>query len=153
MEQIDPSSLEKYTASGGKYRHELNAETENGKYIYIYICDSEIENAWKKRSVMPYDGLDYNGQILKFTLFRYMTSKDLRKDKEGVEALTIKDIKNIENGIANYHYTQGIGVESRLMKIIFEYNNYVQTGDPSGHSVMQRVEYWKTASNIIKNSF
>jgi O-antigen ligase len=82
-----------------------------------------------------------------------MTSKDLRKDKEGVEALTIQDIKNIENGIANYHYTQGIGVESRLMKIIFEYNNYVKTGDPSGHSVMQRVEYWKTASYIIKKNF
>jgi O-antigen ligase len=153
MEQVDPSGLEKYTASGGKYRHELDAETENGKYIYIYICDQEVEAAWKKRSIMPYDGLDYNGQILKFTLFRYMTSKDLRKDKEGVEALTIQDIKNIENGIANYHYTQGIGVESRLMKIIFEYNNYVKTGDPSGHSVMQRVEYWKTASYIIKKNF
>lgn len=153
MEQVDEKKLDKRTASGGKYRHELNAETENGKYIYIYICDSEIREAWKKRSVMPFDGLDYNGQILQFTLYRYMTSKGLRKDKEGVEALTVKDIQNIENGIANYHYTQGIGVESRLMKILFEYNNYIQTGDPSGHSVMQRVEYWKTAKQIIKKNF
>ena len=82
-----------------------------------------------------------------------MTSKGLRKDKEGVEALTIKDIQNIENGIANYLYTQGIGVESRLMKILFEYNNYMRTGDPSGHSVMQRVEYWKTAKQIIDKNF
>lgn len=153
IEQVDEAKLDKRTASGKKYRHELNAETENGKYIYIYICDSEIGKAWKKRSVLPFDGLDYNGQRLQFTIYRYMTSKGLRKDKEGVEALTIKDIQNIENGIANYHYTQGIGVESRLMKILFEYNNYVQTGDPSGHSVMQRVEYWKTAKQIINKNF
>jgi len=153
MEKIDAASLETRTASGGVYRHELNAETENGKYIYIYICDEEVEQAWQKRSILPFDGLDYNNQLLKFTLFRYMTSKGLRKDKEGVEKLTLKDIKNIENGIANYHYTQGIGVESRLMKILFEYNNYIKTGDPSGHSVMQRVEYWKTAGKIIEKNF
>lgn len=153
LEDVDEEQLEERTASGGKYRHELDAETENGKYIYIYICDAEVEEAWKKRSVLPYDGYDYSNQLLKFTLFRYMTSKELRKDKEGVEALSIQDVKNIENGIANYHYTYGVGIEYRLLKILFEYNNYIQTGDPSGHSVMQRVEYWKTAARIIKNNF
>ena len=53
MEQVDESQLDKRTVSGGKYRHELDAETENGKYIYIYICDMEIGKAWKKRSVLP----------------------------------------------------------------------------------------------------
>ena len=151
--EISEVDLEKTTASGNPYVHHIDAGTENGQYIYIYICEPELKEAWKKRSVLPYEAEDYKGQHLKYTLWRYLTSKGLRKDKEGVAALSIQDVKNIENGIANYHYTQGIGVESRLMKILWEYNNYMRTGDPSGHSVMQRVEYWRTASYIIKKNF
>lgn len=152
LEKVQLSGLETYTASGNMYSHDLEAPTENGKYINIYICDKEVEQAWQKRSILPYDGKDYKEQTLRYTLYRYLTSKSLRKDKEGVEALSLQDIKNIENGIANYYYTQGIGVQARLMKILFEYNNYVRTGNPSGHSVMQRIEFWKTSMQIIKEN-
>lgn len=153
LEELIPNELETTTAYGGTYRHDIKGETENGKYIYIYLCEIEMREAWKKRSILPYDDLDYKDQELRYTLFRYLTSKDLRKDREGIEALTVKDVKNIENGIANYHYTHGIGVEARLMSILLEYNNYRRTGDPSGHSVMQRVEYWRTAYRIIEENF
>ena len=152
VDKLQLSDLEMYTASGNLYSHDLEAPTENGKYIYIYICDKEVEQAWLKRSILPYYGQDYKTQTLRFTLYRYLTSKGLRKDKEGVEALDVQDIKNIENGIANYHYTQGVGVQARLMKILFEYNNYIRTGNPSGHSVMQRIEFWKTSMQIIKEN-
>jgi len=152
-QDLDQSSLGKTTSNGGSYYHNLNSPTENGKYIEIYLCEPELKLAWEKRSILPYDGLDYKNQVLKFTLFRYMTSKDLKKDNEGLNQLTLQDIKNVENGIANVHYTQGIGIESRLMKILFEYENYIRTANPSGHSVMQRVEYWRTASFIIKKHF
>jgi len=152
-DEIDFSKLDKRTASGHLYLNSQNNITENGKQIYIYVCDLEMRKAWNLRSQFDFDSLDVKGQKIRYTLIRYLTSKDLRKDKEGVEALSDKDIKNIENGIANYHYTQGIGIESRLMKILFEYNNYQRTGDPSGHSVMQRVEFWKTSLSIIKKNF
>ncbi|NOR88396.1 MAG: hypothetical protein GQ527_12380 [Bacteroidales bacterium] len=151
IDEIDLQKLEKKTSSGNLYYHDINSVAENGKYIYIYINEAEMKEAWKKRSILTYQGKDYQDQYLRFTLIRYLTSKDLRKDKEGVELLSIQDVKNIENGIANFYYTQGMGVESRLMKILFEYNNYIKTGDPSGHSVMQRVEYWRTAAIIIKH--
>ena len=153
IEEIDLRNLDASTHSGNTYYHNLNTSTENGKYIYIYLCEPELKKAWKKRSVLPYDGLDYLDQELKHTMFRYLTSKGLRKDKEGIEALSIVDVHNIENGIANVHYTEGIGIESRLMKILFEYENYIATGNPSGHSVMQRVEYWRTSHYIIKKHF
>jgi O-antigen ligase len=102
---------------------------------------------------MSFDGNDAQNQKLRYTLTRYLTSKGLRKDKEGIAVLTDGDIRNIENGIANVNYTRGIGVESRLMKILFEYQNFKMTGDASGHSVMQRIEYWKTSWSIIQKNF
>lgn len=152
-EEIEVDKLDKITASGSLYMHNPELGTENGRYIYIYLSDKELRETWNSRSKIDYDGLDNHKQRIKYTLIRYLTSKDLRKDKEGVEALSDEDILNIENGIANYHYTRGLGVESRLMKIMFEYDNYIRTGNPSGHSVMQRVEYWKTAWSIIKKNF
>jgi len=152
-DNIDYSKLDKRTASGNLYHHYKDGITENGKYIYIYVCDKELRKTWNLKSQLDFDSIDMQGQKIRYTLIRYLTSKDLRKDKEGVEALSNLDIHNIENGVANYHYTQGLGVQSRLMKILFEYNNYLRTGDPSGHSVMQRVEFWKTSWSIIQKNF
>lgn len=152
-ENIDFSKLDKRTASGHLYFHSRKGITENGKYIYNYVCEKELRKSWNLRSHIDFDSLDLHGQKIRYTLIRYLTSKDLRKDKEGIEALSTEDIRNIEKGIANYHYTQGIGIESRLMKILFEYNSYLRTGDPSGHSVMQRVEFWKTSWSIIQKNF
>ncbi|MCK5774904.1 MAG: O-antigen ligase family protein [Bacteroidales bacterium] len=153
VEKLTLKDLQTKTLSGNLYTNNLKAGTENGKYIFVYICDKELEEAWEKRSILPFKGQDYHGQTLSHTLYRYLTSKGLRKDKEGVEALDIQDIKNVENGIANYYYTQGVGVQARLMKILFEYNNYMRTGNPSGHSVMQRFEFWKTSSQIINENW
>lgn len=152
-ESIDYEKLDKRTAYGNTYLHSKTGVTENGKYLYIYVCDKEMREAWNLRSQYDFDGFDAQDQKIRYTIIRYLTSKDLRKDKNGIEALSNKDIQNIEKGIANVNYTQGLGVESRLMKILFEYNNYLRTGDPSGHSVMQRVEFWKTSWSIIKKNF
>lgn len=153
IEEIEIENLDKESPSGNLYYHRPDLGTENGKFVYIYLQEQELRTEWNSRSEIKYDSIDSRGQKLKFTLIRYLTSLDYRKDKEGVEALRDEDIKNIENGIANVNYTRGVGIDARLMKILLEYNNYVRTGDPSGHSVMQRIEYWKTASNIIRKNF
>lgn len=153
IEKLDIKNLEMKSPSGHYYYHRLDWGTENGKYVYIYIQEKELRQEWNSRSEIEYDSLDSKGQKLKFTLMRYLTSMDCRKDKEGVESLSKDDIQNIEDGLANINYTKGFGIDARLMKILLEYNNYVCTGDPSGHSVMQRIEYWKTAGNIIRNNF
>jgi hypothetical protein len=152
-EPIEVSSLDQFSPYGNLYIHEPEQGTENGKYLYLYICNKELEKAWNERSEIPFDSLDAKGQRLKYTMYRYLTSLDLRKDKDGIDALSEQDIRNIENGIANIHYTKGIGIKSRLLKIIFEYENYLRTGNPSGHSVMQRVEYWKTGWSIVQKNF
>ena len=152
-EPFDIHKLDKYTTSGNPYLHNPDGGMENGKFLFVYLCEPEMREAWQQRSKLNFEGSDGQNQKLRYTLTRYMTSKGLRKDKEGMASLTDSDIRNIENGIANVNYTQGIGIEARLMKILFEYENYKITGDPSGHSVMQRIEYWKTSWSIIEKNF
>jgi len=150
MNKVDFSDLEKQTKQGTPYWHDTtNLQTENGHFVWIYIANNELRDAWNKRSEYDFDGKDSKEQELKSTLIRFMTSKGLRKDAAGVEELTDSDILLVEGGEASIHYHERSVFYIRLYKIIWEAQQYLRTGDPSGHSAMQRVEYWKTSSLII----
>ena len=82
-----------------------------------------------------------------------MTSKGLRKDAEGVQQLNDRDIRNVELGIANYHYSKKINLNSRIYKILWEYQSFKFDKNPGGHSLLQRFEFWKASIGIIKNHF
>ncbi|MCK5764639.1 MAG: O-antigen ligase family protein [Bacteroidales bacterium] len=150
MNKVDFSGLDKQTEQGTLYWHDTtNLQTENGHFVWIYVATDELREAWNRRSEYDFDGLDSKEQILKYTLIRFMSSKGLRKDAAGVEELTDSDISLVECGEASIHYHERSVFYIRLYKIIWEAQQYLRTGDPSGHSAMQRVEYWKTSSLII----
>jgi len=89
VHKIDTSELDRFTAQGNYYWHDTtNFQTENGHYVWLYISTEELKEAWNKRSTYEFDGKDSKGQYVKFTLIRYMSSKGLRKDAEGVRQLT-----------------------------------------------------------------
>lgn len=148
------ADLDQYTAKGNKYIHDtINRHIEDGKYIGVYICYKELKQAWNSRSNLDYDGYTEGGQQIKETLIRYLTSKDLRKDEAGIAALSDWDIRMIEKGAANYNYLKNPGIRIRILKILMGYQVYEKTGDPSGSSVMQRIEYTKAAIAIAKQNF
>ena len=154
VEPVNMEQLEKYTAQGNLYVNDTSqTNIEDGRYIGLYICYDELRESWEKRSDLKIDAVSQNGQIVKETLIRYLTSKDLRKDAEGVESLTDWDIGKIEEGVANYNYLKYPGLRVRILKIIMGYDVYKKTGDPSGSSVMQRVEYSKAAFDLIHDHF
>ena len=93
------------------------------------------------------------GQELKYTLIRYLNSKGLRKDSGGVAQLTSRDIRNIEKGIANVHYTRPFSLNSRLYKLLWEYEINRLHGNPGGHTVSQRLEFWRVSMAIIRDHF
>jgi hypothetical protein len=87
-------------------------------------------------------------------LFRYLTSKGLRKDAEGIKSLTTKDIENIENGITNVIFQEKkYTLYPRIYQTVWEYYMYSITGNPSYQSFSQRLEYSKAAISIIKKHF
>ncbi len=148
--EIDIKKLDKYTARGNKYVHNLKMGIEDGKYVGIYICPKELKEEWNKRSKLDYEGVTEGGEKLKYVLIRYLTSKGLRKDASGVDSLTDWDIRKIEEGVANINYITHPGIKSRVLKIILGYERYKKSGDPSGNSVMQRYEYLKGSFLLIK---
>lgn len=69
------------------------------------------EEAWNKRSNMKYDSLDGNGFYVSSTVIRYLTSMELRKDLDRINALTDEDVTNIEKGIATKESLKGFGCQ------------------------------------------
>jgi hypothetical protein len=125
---------------------------ENGAPLWEYVSYTELKDEWNKRSKIHFDSTDARGQKLFYTTVRYMASKGLKKDHEGIDDLTETDIHNIESGIANANYTEQRGLKARLNKVFWEYQVYKAYQNPSGHSVFMRIEFWRNALGIIKDN-
>ena len=151
VKPVDLSTLEKTTAQGNPYWHDtIHNPVEDGKYVGLYYNRNELRETWSQRSELPFDGATADGENLEATLARYLTSKDLRKDAEGVMALTDEDVKNIEQGVANYNNWKHPGLRARLSSTLFECNLYRRYNNPNGGSLSQRMEYTRASFHIIK---
>ena len=151
---IDFSKLDATTNLGNTYTHDtIKFKVEDGKFVGLYLCYDELVAEWNNRSNIDYNGVTKGGHMVKPTLVRYLTSRDLRKDAEGVKALTDDDIYMIEQGVANYNYIHYPGLRTRLLKMIMGYEVYEQTNNPSGSSIMQRYEYMRASFKIINDNF
>lgn len=137
------------TAEGHLYEHNPSEVCpETGKPIDIFICPVELRREWNAVSEIPYDGgRDVKGQLIFRTLARYMASMDLRKDAEGFSHLKPQDIRAIEHGQTSF---QNKGVWARINGIRYQFSN---VSNPNGHSFLQRIEYWKTAVQIIEDNW
>jgi len=150
VEPVDFSTLERKTAQGNTYWHDtIYNPVEDGKFVGLYYCKTEMQEAWSERSTMPFEGTTTNGESLEATLARYLTSKDLRKDAEGVKALTDEDVRNIEQGVANYNNWKHPGLRARLSSTLFEYNLYRRFNNPNGGSLSQRIEFTRASFHLI----
>ncbi len=153
VEDLNPDQLERYTAQGNPYRHDLqNRMLENGHYVFIYISEPELREAWNKRSHYDYDSLDAKGQDLRFTLIRYLASKGLRKDAAGVDKLSDEDIKMVEEGFANHIFSKKLSLYPRIYQVIWELDVYFKSGNPTGHSVTQRLESMKMGNRLARQN-
>ncbi|MBN3035908.1 MAG: O-antigen ligase family protein [Bacteroidales bacterium] len=150
----DLGRLDMSTPRGNPYTHDtVHLPVENGSCIGIYVSGVELKDSWEKRSRLAYDGKDGKGNELRYTLIRYLNSRNLRKDADGVGRLSDEDIRSIEQGIANTEYLKGLNIRSRLYKILWEIGRMKQGGNPGGHSLLQRLEFWKAARGIIEEHF
>ena len=144
VEPVDFATLEQKTAQGNDYWHDtIHNPVEDGKYTGLYYCRKELQEAWPQRSALPLT------DTVEATLARYLTSKGLRKDAQGVMALTDDDIRNIEQGIANYNNWKHPGLRARLSSTLFEYNLYRRYNNPNGGSLSQRIEYTRVSFHLI----
>lgn len=149
-EHVDCSKLPPLTENGEKYNHDCTAFSEiNEKAILTYYSEIELYLEWIKVSDMDFMKEDMKGNALRMTAARYMTSLGLTKDKKGFQKLTKQDIKNIEEGYT-YPNERNEIIMPRLYGIKYQLLNNVA---PNGHSILQRLEHWKTSIYIIKRNW
>ncbi len=150
INESELDNLPAFTSNGNVYNHNINSrQIENGHYVWINICEKELKQEWNKISIYKYDSLDKKGQMIKYTLIRYLTSKGLNKDSAGIHQLNAEDVALIEHGYANYIFKNKYGVYQRIYQIIWEIDMYIKTGSTYSHSVAQRLAFAKQAIKII----
>ena len=108
-----------------------------------------LKEKWEKRSDIPFDSLDLRKQKLSNTLERYLLSKNLPISGAGALKLSDQDIRNIELGYADINETKS-GIMARLYGVRFQIHN---ANNPNGHSILERIEYWKTGLQVIKENW
>ncbi len=153
-EYSTPSSIYSSTAPtktirGNIYTHDFSI-LENGNYVFSFVCDKELRNAWEKRSRLSIDSSDGKGNQTYITLLRFLNSKGLKKDQDGVNALSDLEVRYIEKGVANVHYTGLWGIRMRFYQLLWELD-YNRRGEsnPAGHTVVMKLEFWKNSFRII----
>lgn len=141
------------SARGEKYIHQSsNFQTENGNRIFVNIAPKELDSAWVARTNKPLLQKDARGQLVQTTLIRYLASRGLTKDAAGINQLSDADISNILAGNTNCNEPQWNAIEKRWHQIIFEYQTFQSGENSSGHSIFQRLEYYKAAKFIIERN-
>jgi len=147
---VNHKSLPKFTALGNAYLNDTaKQDLENGNLVWITVCEKELDSTWNARSKFLFLGKDVKGQNIKYTLIRFLASKNLTRDAAGVLSLTVDEVRAVENGIANVNDVRLSDVSKRIHNLGWEYRQYYYNGSSSGHSVIQRIEFWKTALYII----
>jgi len=152
-EKIHASELEKYTINGNPYFHDtISGILENGNYTEIYWCGPELEREWNRISSISYQESDLRGQPIRSTLKRYLTSKGLRKDSVSVHLLTAEDIHKIEQGLANYKFSENAGLYQRLYETMYEIHVFQRSGFVERHSFGQRLAFTVESVRLIRQN-
>jgi hypothetical protein len=142
----DVAALPTHTIHGTPYAHFPEIEQrENGHLVYILVADPELKQSWQQASALDYEGTDEAGQLIRYTLYRYLTSLGLSKDEEGFSQLTPEDIRAVEQGLGNHLYREWPGLVIRLHQSLWEIDRFRKGNIPEGHSLGQRLEYWDAA--------
>ena len=141
-------SSKKESIKGEKYLYDFNDHTtENGFFLWENIAPHELEKEWNKRSNINFKGLDHKGQMLKATIYRFLTSKVLYKDSAGLSQLSNNEIALIESGETSF--IQYNNLEKRIRSFLYERENIKKSKDPNNQTTNQRIEFWKVGMSIL----
>lgn len=139
------------TALGNLYLpRSFSHQKQNNYPIWEFVNYPELKAAWLDRTGIDTEQKAGNGNRVLGILVRYLTSKGLRKDNEGVQTLSETDIKNIQLGYPFAGFDQMLSINKRLQSSFFEINVFRDGISPNGHSLMLRIKYMEAGYTIWK---
>jgi O-antigen ligase len=80
-----------------------------------------------------------------------MTSKNLKKDANGIRQLSQKDIACIESGMPNVIYQESYSLYPRIYTMLWETYHTGVDKNPQRRSVSQRFETFRNSWDVFKN--
>lgn len=153
FDEIHFDEIDTHTVLGNPYKNHPNLrEVENGHYVWLHICDKEMKQEWNKVSEIDFEGKTLNGNTIRGTLIRFLTSKGLRKDAAGVRQLSKAEIRAVEMGVANHIYLQRFRLYPRIYEVIWEVDRYRLGYSPNEKSVVQRFLYLDAGWDIARQN-
>ena len=124
-----------------------NEQMFASRYKLVLPSEEELRKEWSKRSQVDYDnGVDLKGNPIRNILWRYMTSKGLKKDSLDFQKMTKEDIRNVERGFASVEMAKG-GISAQIYRMRGQLND---AENPNGKSLLEKIESLKAGITIIK---
>ena len=128
-------SLPLASASGEKYIHKLDrCVTENGHHVWTMIAWSELNAAWQQRSDVPIENIQG-------ALIRFLASKGLSKDTEGVAQLSVDEVRAIETGIPSVVELEGTSWARRWNRFAYNWGEWWDGRRSPDASILSRSVY------------
>jgi hypothetical protein len=148
----DMQHLNDLTKRGHPYQHRFDYPMiENGNQVLVYCCWEELDSAWNSRSSIPFmKGKNQDGDVISYSVLRYLASKGERKDADAINRLSDEEVHAIEHGATNVLDKERSPLEKRVYQVCWEVYHYLHNGNPSGNSVTMRLEIARTALGCIK---
>lgn len=144
--EIKTSQGNLYTAIDDKF-------IENGNLVNNYLCPEEVEQEWKSLTGISLKEKCNDGvYTYKDLIYRYLNSKGLHKDADGVRQLNEKDLENLKHGLANVVYAEKFSLKPRLYQTFFEFERFKNTGNVEDKSLIQRFAMTNSAFNLIERN-
>ena len=153
FDELVAEDLEEFTMEGNPYEHRVQSkEVENGHYVWIYVCEEELEREWNRMSEVGYHDRISTDQSLRVTLIRFLSSRGLRKDAAGIKQLSEAEIGAIEGGTANYIFLDRFRLYPRIYEVLWEFYRYKIGYPPNNKSVVQRYLYLQAGWSIAREN-
>lgn len=140
----DEAALPERSKSGERYMHKLDRSvTENGHHVWTCVAWRELRTSWRQRSEVPVERIEG-------ALVRFLTSKALPKDADGIAALTDDEVQAIGSGVTSVVELNGGPWAKRWNRFKFNWGQWWDGRRSPDASILARgvyaqmaVEAWK----------
>lgn len=131
--------LPTHTQAGEAYVHKLERRvTENGHFVWTHLAWGELKAAWGKRSDTPMDEIQG-------ALVRFLASKGLAKDAEGVAALSAAEVLAVANRVTSTVELEEGAWQKRWNRFKFNWGQWLDGNRSPNASVLARSVYMDVA--------
>lgn len=141
----DATVLPERSRRGERYMHNLDRSvTENGHHVWTMVAWGELQQGWQARSEVPFTSIDG-------ALVRFLASKGLPKDEEGLEALTQREIQAVERHVTSVVELEAGAWAKRWNRFKFNWGQWWDGDRSPNASVLARSVYAGMALEAVRS--